>query len=78
MGPSLDAVGWKHEGNNQSIETRRSSKDKDKDHAHKQPRLQCHATDSSVTYDADGKASSQTAEPYRETSSQEKEGPGGR
>lgn len=64
-----------HKSNNKSIQTQHFRKDKDEDHANKQPGLLSCTTYTCIPHYPNRKPCGQTTETHRETSAKVKEGP---
>lgn len=82
VGGLLDSISNEHcllsgedQGNNKPIEPQHLSKNQDEDHAHKQTRLLGCASDSRVSHNSDGEASSEAAQTHTQSGTQVQETP---
>lgn len=63
------------EGDDEPVETQDLSENQNEDHAHKKPRLLSRAPHASITHNADGEASCQSAEAHTQAGTQVEETP---
>lgn len=66
-------AGVHDQSHDKTIQPKHFSENEDQNHAHKQPRLLRRTTYASITHDANGKTSCQSAQPYAQSSSQVQE-----
>jgi hypothetical protein len=70
----IGLFGCENKSHDETVQSQHFSKDKDEDHTHKKPRLLGRASNTRVSNNTNGEASSQTTKANREACSKMKEG----